>query len=356
MFITTYNTYFLKKNEVKNLGLLYILAVSSFIILFLINIAWVTSNLYYSTVDGFTSILRGEGSVENIYYSLYLKWILLADTVWLVIAMLFMAKRRNYKNERDIHFLKYKKFTNPTICMVIPAYNESESIETIVKEFLKTRFVTKVLVIDNHSTDKTAEIAEKAGATVIRKNANTGFGHSVALGLKESLKANTNIIGITEADGTSNSYDVEKMLPYLDNCDMVIGTRQDQVLTQKGNQNKLLHVWGNFLLAKLIQIKYFSLLHTGIVNLTDVGCLFRLISRDALEEVVDDLFYLNTDKPKAGIAVHLHLTMLGIEKDLRIIEIPITFNKRIGKSKLGTVNTKNAIVMGLKFLWFIIKN
>ena len=65
--------------------------------------------------------------------------------------------------------------------MVIPAYNESESIETIVKEFLKTRFVTKVLVIDNHSTDKTAEIAEKAGATVIRKNANTGFGHSVAL-------------------------------------------------------------------------------------------------------------------------------------------------------------------------------
>ena len=106
MFITTYNTYFLKKNEVENLGLLYILAVSSFIILFLINIAWVASNLYYSTVDGFASILRGEGSVENIYYSLYLKWILLADTVWLVIAMLFMVKRRNYKNERDSSFFK----------------------------------------------------------------------------------------------------------------------------------------------------------------------------------------------------------------------------------------------------------
>ena len=145
MIIATYYIYFLKKNEDENLGLLYILAVSSFMILFLINIAWVTSNLYYSTIDGFTSILRGEGSVENIYNSLYLKWILLADTVWLVIAMLFMVKRRNYKNERDVHFLKYKKFTNPTICIVIPAYYESESIETMVKEFLKTLFVTKVL-------------------------------------------------------------------------------------------------------------------------------------------------------------------------------------------------------------------
>ena len=338
------------------MGTSYILAVSSFIILFLVNIAWIATNLYYSTVEGFDSILRGESSVENIYYSLYLKWILLADIIWVVTAILFMVKRRNYKNEREVHFLKYKKFANPTICMVIPAYNESESIETIVKEFLKTRFVTKVLVIDNHSSDKTAEIAEKAGAAVIRKNANTGFAHSVGLGLKESLKANTNIIGITEADSTSNSYDIEKMLPYLDNCDMVIGTRQDQVLTQKGNQNKLLHVWGNFLLAKLIQIKYFSLLHTGVVNLTDVGCLFRLISREALEEVIDDLFYPDTDKPKAGIAVHLHLTMLGIEKDLRIVEVPITFNKRIGKSKLGTINTKNAIIMGLNFLWFIIKS
>ena len=338
------------------MGILYIIAVFSFAILFLINIVWVASNLYYSTVNGFDSILRWQDTVENIYYSLYLKWILIADIIWVSIAVIFMVKRRNYKNEREAHYLKHKKFTDPTICMVIPAYNESKSIETTVKGFLKTQFVTQVLVIDNHSTDNTAGIAEKAGATVIRKNANRGLGHSVALGLKESLKANTSVIGLTEADGTSNSYDIEKMLPYLDNCDMVIGTRQNQVLTQKGNQNKILHVWGNFFLAKLIQIKYFSLLHTGIVNLTDVGCLFRLISRDALDEVVDNLFYPDTDKPKAGIAAHLHLTMLGIEKDLRIIEVPVTFNKRIGKSKLGTVNTQKAIVMGLKFLWFIIKS
>ena len=81
-----------------------------------------------------------------------------------------------------------------------------------------------------------------------------------------------------------------------------------------------------------------------------------LISRESLELVVDDLFYPETDKPKAGIAVHLHLTMLGIEKDLRIIEVPITFNKRIGKSKMGTDEKIGALKIGLQFLWFIIKS
>ena len=106
----------------------------------------------------------------------------------------------------------------------------------------------------------------------------------------------------------------------------------------------------------IIQFKYFSLLHAGVINLTDVGCLFRLISKDSLRLIVDDLFHPGTDKPKAGIAVHLHLTMLGIEKDLRVIEVPITFNKRVGKSKLNSGKIFVAIKIGIKFLWFIIKS
>ena len=102
-----------------------------------------------------------------------------------------------------------------------------------------------------------------------------GFGHSYALGLKEGLKTDASVIVTSESDYSFNTYDIPKMLPYLDNCDIAIGTRQNQVLVEKGNQNSLLHVLGNFFLAKLIQIKYFSLLHAGVVNLTDVGCNFR---------------------------------------------------------------------------------
>jgi hypothetical protein len=182
-----------------------------------------------------------------------------------------------------------------------------------------------------------------------------GFGYSYALGLKESLKTDANIIVTAEADNSFNSYDIPKMLPYLDNCDMAVGTRQNQVLTEKGNQNSLLHVWGNFFLAKLIQIKYFSLLHTGVVNLTDVGCNFRLFRAEALKKIVNELTYPSTDKVKAGIGVAIHLTMIGIQKDLRIIELPVTFNKRAGKSKIGSNRRIRAIKIGLIFLWLILK-
>ena len=175
------------------------------------------------------------------------------------------------------------------------------------------------------------------------------------MGLKEALKTDCNIVGTTEADGTYNSYDIEKMVPYLDNTDMVIGTRQNQIITEKGNQNSVFHVWGNFLLGKLIQIKYFNLHHTGIVNLTDVGCVYRLIQKNALEKIIDDLTYPDSDTPIGGIGIGLYLTMIGIEKDLRIIEIPVTFNKRIGISKIESNKFSKAIVIGFKFLWLILR-
>jgi len=190
---------------------------------------------------------------------------------------------------------------------------------------------------------------------IIHKNQNKGFAHSYVLGLKEALKTNSNVILTTEAGDTYNAYDISKMLPFLENCDMVIGSRQNQVLTEKGNQNSVLHVWGNLFLAKLIQIKYFNFLHMGFVNLTDVGCIYRMFTRSSVETIIDELTFPNTDKPVAGIAISLHITVLGIEHDLRIIEIPVTFKKRIGKSKLMSNKKLKAIHYGLTYLWFILK-
>ena len=137
---------------------------------------------------------------------------------------------------------------------------------------------------------------------------------------------------------------------------MVIGSRQYQVISEKDNQNSGFFVWGNFFLAKLIQMKYLSYKHMGIVNLTDVGCVYRIIKRKSLEKMVEELTYANSDQPIAGVGIGLHITMLGIEKNLKIIEIPVTFKKRIGKSKLSGVGNKKAIGIGLKFLWLILKS
>jgi glycosyltransferase involved in cell wall biosynthesis len=337
------------------MGLLYILASVSFLILFFINVIWTASNLYLTINGQIELFLHGANPVENIYYSVYLKWILLADGLWILGALIFMLQRKHYKTDPTLHYLNYNPILEPIICVVIPAYNEASAIKKVVKDYLNQKFVKYVIVIDNNSTDNTFDIAEKSGAIVVRQKKNMGFAHSYVLGLNEALKTNSNIIATTESDDSFNAYDVKKMLPYLDNCDMVIGARQNQILTEKGNQNSLLHVWGNFFLAKLIQIKYFSLLHTGIVNLTDVGCVFRFIRRNALEKIVNDLTLPNSDKPIAGLAVTIHLTMLSIEKDLKIIEVPITFKKRIGVSKIGTNKKFHAIKVGLIFLWFILR-
>ena len=337
------------------MGILYVLAAISFIILFFINIAWLGINLYSIIIGEIESLVQGANPIENIYYSLYLKWILLIDGLWLSAALLFMVTRKNFKTDAELHYLNYKPILDPRICVILPAYNEAPAIEDVVKNFQKNKFVKHVIVIDNHSSDGTDDIAEKCGAKVIRKDRNMGFGHSYALGLKEGLKTDANIIVTSEADNSFNSYDIPKMLSYLDNCDMAIGTRQNQVLTEKGNQNSLLHVWGNFFLAKLIQIKYFSLLHTGVVNLTDVGCNFRFFRAEALKKIVDELTYPGTDKVKVGLGITIHLTMIGIQKDLRIIELPVTFNKRSGNSKIGSNRRMRAIKIGLIFFWLILK-
>ncbi len=331
----------------------------SFIILFVVNIIFLILNILFWLTNGLQALLLEMNFIERVYYSIYLKWILLVDGLWLFTAILFMLKRKHYKTDPQLHYLKYDPIKDPKICVIVPTYNEEINVENVVKDYIQQKNVERVLVIDNNSSDKTVEIARNCGATTIVNDSNKGFAYSCVVGLKESLKTNANIVVFTECDGTFSSYDLNKMIPYLDNCHMVIGTRQVQVLTEKGNQNSMFYVWGNFLLAKLIQIKYFSLLHLGIVQLTDVGCMHRCIRRDALEKIVDEFTYSETNDVKISIDSGLFaifMTTIGIENNLKIVEVPVTFKKRIGISKTESDKKPRAIKYGLTFLWYILSH
>ena len=72
------------------------------------------------------------------------------------------------------------------------------------------------------------------------------------------------------------------------------------------------------------------------------------------KKIINKLTYPGSDKPVGGVGIGLYITMLGIEEDLKIIEIPVTFKRRIGKSKLSGVGTKKTTNIGLRFLWLIL--
>ena len=334
--------------------IIYFLLAISFGILLVSNLTWVISNIYMFVVNGLESIITGQTLIENIYYSKFLRWLILLDVLWLIIGFVYMLKRKSYKTDSNLHYLQNLPIENHKNCVIMPTFNEELSIKKVLEDFQNQKHVKHVIVIDNKSTDETVKIAKECGAKVIEKIENKGYSHSLVIGLNEALKTDANIITITESDGTFNGYDLEKMVPYLNNCDMVVGSRQSQVISEKGNQNSGFFVWANFLLAKLIQIKYLSLDHMGIVNLTDVGCVYRIMKRESLEKIINKLTYPGSDKPIGGEGIGLYITMLGIENDLKIIEIPITFNRRIGKSKLTGAGTGKTIKIGLKFLWLIL--
>ncbi len=341
------------------MGLVFSSLIISFIALFFINLIFAIANIIVWSTEGINAIFLGLNLTERIIYSTYFKWIIIADVSWLILALIFVFSRKQYKTNSQLYYLTQKPINQPKICVVIPAFNEELVIEKVVNDYIHQKNVESVFVIDNHSSDNTAKIAERCGATVIRKDKNMGYAHSCVLGLKKSLETNANIIALTEADGTYSGNDLEKMVPYLENVDMVIGTREIQVLSEKGNQNKTFYVWGNFILAKLIQIKFFSLQHMGVVSLTDVGCSYRCIRKEALSKIIDQFIHHETGevlvKPQSGLFA-LFMTMIGIKNNLRVVEIPITFRKRIGISKTESDKTNKAIKYGLEFFWYIISS
>ena len=332
----------------------FFLLALSFIILVLVNLGWIVVNGYMWITYGFESIIKGENLIEDIYYSDYIKWILLSDVIWIFFALGFVYMRKQFKTDAG-HFLNTDVIKQPKICVTMPTFNEEEVITTVVSDYIKQKHVDSVIVVDNHSSDNTVELAKQNGAKVITKNENKGFSHSYILGLKEALKTDANIIVVTESDGTFDGNDINKLLPYLENCDVVTGSRSHQVLTEKGNQNGRLHVYGNIFLAKLIQLKYFSLNHLGTVNLTDVGCGLMIMKRSALEKMINDFLAIDTEKSIWKMSSRFYTLILAIENDLRIIEIPITFKKRIGKSKYSGESISKSLKIGFNFLWLIFR-
>ena len=112
------------------MGKTFAMLFVSFIAVIIINFSWGIVNLYFFIFEGFQTIVVGSTFVENIALSTYLKWILLIDVLWIIFALAFVYGRKSYKSDPSFH-LTYNKIEKPGVCVVIPSYNEEESIERV---------------------------------------------------------------------------------------------------------------------------------------------------------------------------------------------------------------------------------
>lgn len=222
------------------------------------------------------------------------------------------------------------------IKVIIPAYNEANSIAKVIQEI--PAIVSEIIVVNNNSSDDTAINATRAGATVLNET-RKGYGYACLRGMdyiaKKSRKPN--IIVFIDGDYSDYPEELNKIVkPILEeNVDMVIGART-KALREDGSMTPQ-QIFGNKLATFLMKLFFGS-------TFTDLGP-FRAIKYEKLLELeMEDKTY--------GWTIEMQLK--AIKNKMSYVEIPVHYKKRIGVSKVsGTV--KGSIFAGVKILGWIFK-
>lgn len=228
-------------------------------------------------------------------------------------------------------------YRDRTVSLVIPAYNEEATIAAVVQEFRAVPQIDEVVVVDNNCRDRTAERAREAGARVVQES-RAGYGCALMCGMAD---AKGDILVLTEADGSFAASDVEKLLVYLEDADMVMGTRTTRQMVQQGANMRFMLRWGNVFMAKFLQVLW---LRPAEPRFTDVGCTFRALTKSTFEAI----------RPlvrKPGPAFSPEMMCAALLARRRVIEIPVTYRRRAG----GESKHSDSFARQAKTAWSMFK-
>ncbi len=226
---------------------------------------------------------------------------------------------------------------NPKIVVVIPAYNEENSIANVVRD-IPEGLVDEVIVVNNNSNDATDLNARNAGATVIHEY-RPGYGFACLKGLEyvSNMQVLPDVVVFIDADYSDYPDEMPIVVnPVLyDGMDMVIGSRA-LGNKQRGSMT-IQQLFGNWLATKLLKIFY------G-VSYTDLGP-FRAIRYNKLLEI-------NMQDTTYGWTVEMQIKAAKLK--MKTCEVPVSYRQRIGFSKIsGTV--KGTVMAGYKIITTIFK-
>ncbi|MAG86563.1 MAG: UDP-glucose--dolichyl-phosphate glucosyltransferase [Flavobacteriaceae bacterium] len=225
---------------------------------------------------------------------------------------------------------------NSIIKVIIPAYNEADSIAKVIAEI--PNIVDEVIVVSNNSTDDTEKNAQTAGATVLQEK-RKGYGYACLKGMDYIANQNSTPDIIVFLDGDYSDYPSEltKIIAPIQqkNIDMVIGARVKK--WREAGSMTFPQIFGNWLATTLMRLFFGA-------KFTDLGP-FRAIK-------YEKLLKLNMQDKTYGWTIEMQLKAL--KQDFTYVEVPVHYKNRIGVSKVsGTL--KGAIFAGVKILGWIFK-
>jgi glycosyltransferase involved in cell wall biosynthesis len=222
------------------------------------------------------------------------------------------------------------------ISIIFPTYNEKDSIKSAIEDFQYWNIADEIIVINNNAAKGTSEEVAKTTAREIFEP-RQGYGAAIQRGFKE---ASGDYIIVSEPDGTFQGRDIVKLLSYAEDFDVVYGSRTVKELIWEGANMGIFLKWGNYSVAKLMEFLF------NTTCLTDVGCTTRCISKDALKHLEP---YFTVE----GNFFGPEMMVLSVLMNMRIIQIPVNYTKRIGTSSV-TGNKIVAFILGLRMIRLIL--
>ncbi|MHB2016206.1 MAG: glycosyltransferase [Candidatus Xenobia bacterium] len=208
-------------------------------------------------------------------------------------------------------------FNGEKVSVVFSTYREKDSLRAAIQDFLAGGLVDEVVVVNNNAEPGTDEAVEGTGALLVHET-KQGYGWGYQRGIAEATGF---YVILSEPDGTFNGADVEKLLVYGREYPVVFASRTNQSAILEGSAMGLTRKLANVFVAKVLEVLF------GTNALTDVGCTYKLFHRPVLEE-------LSRHWRTHDALFATELQLLVVTRNVKFIEIPVTFKERVGESTL----------------------